>query len=352
MTKMMKALAQGAAALTMAAGLGSVAAPANAQTTYTKDNPLKVALVLNGTLGDKAFFDSAQEGMTRAMKDLPVTVKTIEAGYNRASWEPALADAADGDYDVIIAGTFDMADPMAQVAPDHPDKKFVYFDNVMDYSKGFSNVLSVQYRTSTAAYLAGYAAASASKTGTLGQILGTEGSVILEFVVGFEQGAKAAKPDIKLLRATVNSANPFSDPAKGKELALAQIQQGADVIFPIAGGTGIGALQAARDSKVMAIGVDADQATIFSATDEAQADVIITSVEKRVGDSLFVILKQTVDGTAKYGTASTLGLQEGSTGISKNKWYEGFLSADVRAKIDQAEKDIISGKIKVDTTMQ
>ena len=192
----------------------------------------------------------------------------------------------------------------------------------MDYSKGFENVLSVQYRTSTAAYLAGYAAASVSKTGTLGQILGTEGSVILEFVVGFEQGAKAAKPDIKLLRATVNSANPFSDPAKGKELALAQIQQGADVIFPIAGGTGIGALQAARDSKVMAIGVDADQATIFSATDEAQADVIITSVEKRVGDSLYVILKQTVDGTAKYGTASTLGLQEGSTGISKNKWYD------------------------------
>ena len=151
------------------------------------------------------------------MKELPVVVKTIEPGYDRSKWQPALADAADGDYDVVITGTFDMAPYVAELAPQYPDKKFILFDDTVDYAKGgFDNVLSVQYRTSTAAYLAGYAAAKVSKTGTMGQILGTEGSVILEFVVGFEQGAKAANPNAKLLRATVNSANPFSDPAKAR----------------------------------------------------------------------------------------------------------------------------------------
>ncbi|MBB3932274.1 basic membrane protein A [Kaistia hirudinis] len=352
MKKVLKALSQGAAALTVATGLGMAALPAHAESTYTKEHPLKVALVLNGTLGDKSFFDSAQRGMDQAMKELPVTVKTIEPGYDRGKWQPALADAADGDYDVIIAGTFDMAGFVADIAPQYPDKKFILFDDTVDYSKGgFDNVLSVQYRTSTAAYLAGYAAAKVSKTGTLGQILGTEGSVILEFVVGFEQGAKAANPNAKLLRATVNSATPFNDPAKGKELALAQIQQGADVIFPIAGSTGIGALQAARDDKKLAIGVDSDQATIFAATDPAQAEVILTSVEKRVGESLFLILKQTVDGTAKYGTSSILGLQEGAVGISENKYYDALVPEAVRKEVKEQEQKIISGEIKVETTM-
>lgn len=351
MTKFVKTLSRSAAVLGMAAGLGAVTLPAQAA-EYTKEHPLKVALVLNGTLGDKSFFDSAQQGMLKAMKELPVTVKTIEASYDRSKWQPALADAADGDYDVVIAGTFDMTGYVADLAPQYPNKKFILFDDSVDYSKGgFNNVLSVQYRTSTAAYLAGFAAAKVSKTGTLGQILGTEGSVILEFVVGFEQGAKAAKPDVKLLRATVNSANPFSDPAKGKELALAQIQQGADVIFPIAGSTGIGALQAVRDSKKLGIGVDSDQATIFEATDPAQAAAILTSVEKRVGDSLVLILKETVDGTAKYGTSSILGLKEGAVGISENKFYKKLVPEAIREQVREQEKKIIDGTIKVDTTM-
>lgn len=345
-----------AACLTVAAGLVSAIAvglPAIVQAaTYDKDHPLKVALVIHGTLGDKSFFDSAEAGLQKAVKELPVTLKTIEAGNNRSNWQPALADATDGDYDVIIAGTFDMSGFVADIAPQYPDKKFILFDDTVDYSKGnLGNVLSLQYRVSTASYLAGYAAAKASKTGTVGEILAVEASVINEFVVGFEQGAKAANPNIKALRAVVNSSMPFNDPAKGKELALAQIQQGADVIFPIAGGTGIGALQAARDSKVLAIGVDSDQAAIFAPTDPAQAAVILTSVEKRVGNSLYLILKETIDGTAKYGTASLLGLQDGAVGISKNSYYEKLVPADVRAEVDAQEKKIVSGEIKVDTAM-
>ncbi|MFM2282303.1 MAG: hypothetical protein RLZZ444_4534, partial [Pseudomonadota bacterium] len=191
--------------------------------------------------------------------------------------------------------------------------------------------------------------AKLSTTGTLGEILGMEFKTVTDFAVGFDQGAKAAKPDIKILKAV---ANTFSDPAKGKELALAQMGQGADVIFPIAGGTGIGALQAVRDAKKLAVGVDSDQATIFAPTDAAQADVIFTSVEKKVGQSLYTALEQTIDGKAPYGTALLLGLKDGAVGISKNAYYEKLVPAEVRAEVDAIEKKIVDGEIAVDTSMK
>jgi basic membrane protein A len=317
---------------------------------YSKDNPLKVALVLHGTLGDKSFFDSAAAGMKLAEEKLPVTVKIIEAGYQKDRWQPALADAADSDYDVIIAGTFEMTGFISEMAKDYSDKKFIVFDDAPDFSTGCcANVLGIQYLTSTAGYLAGYASAKLSTTGTLGEILGMEFKTVTDFAVGFDQGAKAAKPDIKILKAV---ANTFSDPAKGKELALAQMGQGADVIFPIAGGTGIGALQAVRDAKKLAVGVDSDQATIFAPTDAAQADVIFTSVEKKVGQSLYTALEQTIDGKAPYGTALLLGLKDGAVGISKNAYYDKLVPAEVRAEVDAIEKKIVDGEIAVDTSMK
>ncbi|RYG93577.1 MAG: BMP family ABC transporter substrate-binding protein, partial [Alphaproteobacteria bacterium] len=148
--------------------MASTAIPATAQ-EYTKENPLKVALVLHGTLGDKSFFDSANAGMEKAKAELPVDVKVIELGYDRSKWQAGLADATDSGYDVIIAGTFDMTGYITELAPQYPDVKFIDFDDSPDYSKGdYKNILAVQYTTAAAGYLAGYAAAKVSKTGTLG----------------------------------------------------------------------------------------------------------------------------------------------------------------------------------------
>jgi basic membrane protein A len=337
-----------AAGLLLAAGLMAAAAPSFAQ-EYTEENPLKVALVLHGTLGDKSFFDSAAAGMKKAEDELPVTVKIIEAGYDRSKWQPALADATDSDFDVIIAGTFDMTGYIVELAPQYPDVKFIDFDDAPDFAAcECSNVLAVQYGTSTAGYLAGYAAAKISTSGILGTIIGMEFPTVTDFKVGFDQGALAAKPDVQILNAV---AGTFSDPAKGKEIALAQLSQGADVIFPIAGGTGIGALQAVRDAGKLAVGVDSDQATIFAPTDPAQADVIFTSVEKKVGESLFLALKGTIEGTQEYGKAVLLGLKDGAVGISKNAQYEKLVPAEVRAEVDALEAKIVSGELVVDTVM-
>jgi basic membrane protein A len=338
-----------AAQLMLGVGLAALMPFAVAAQDYTEDDPLTVALVVHGTLGDKSFFDSAAAGLERAEAELPVDVTVIEAGNDRSRWQPALADAADQGFDVVIAGTFDMTGFMTELAGEYPDTRFILFDDAPDFTGGeYPNILAITYRTSTAAYLAGYAAASVSETGILGEVLGVEGATVLEFAVGFEQGARAANPDVQILRAVAGS---FTDPAKGKELALAQFAQGADIVFPIAGGTGIGALQAARDEGKLAIGVDSDQAAIFAPTDPAQAEAIFTSVEKRIGDSLYTALQQTMDGTAPYGSALLLGLQDGAVGITRNAQYEARVPEEVRAQVDALEQQIIGGEIQVDTMM-
>ena len=325
-------------------------APAAHAAEYSKDNPLKVVLVVHRNLGDKSFFDSAAAGLEKAKAELPVEVKIIEAGYDRGRWQPALADATDGGYDVVIAGTFDMTGFVAELAPQYPDTKFIVFDDAPDFTTGCcANVLGLQYQTSSAGYLAGYAAAKLSKSGTLGTIIGMEFPTVTDFKVGFDEGAKAARPDVKILNVV---AGTFSDPAKGKEMALAQLAQGADVIFPIAGATGIGALQAARDAGKLAVGVDSDQATIFEATDPAQAAVIFTSVEKKVGDSLYLVLRDTIAGKAEYGKRLLLGLPEGAVGISRNKYWEKIVPAELRTEIDGLEAKIASGEIVPSTVMK
>ena len=342
-------LTKAAAGLALAAGLTATALPAFAQ-TYSKDNPLKVVFVVHGTLGDKSFIDSAAAGLNKAAADLPITLKIIEAGTDRSKWEPALDDAADAGYNVIVAGTFDMIDFVTKLAPQYPDEKFITFDTAPDYTKcDCKNVLGIMYQTSSAGYLAGYAAGKISKSGIIGEIVGMDFPTVTDFKVGFDQGAKAANPKIQILSQV---AGTFTDPAKGKEIALAQIGQGADIIFPIAGGTGIGSLQAVKDSGKLAVGVDSDQAAIFEATDPAQAAVIFTSVEKKVGQSLYLALQDTIAGKATYGQSVLLGLKDGAVGISKNKQYETLVPADVRADVDAQEKKITSGEITVDTVMK
>lgn len=343
-------LGKTATGLLLTAGLMvSTAIPAGAA-EYTKENPLKVALVVHGNLGDKSFFDSAAAGLKQAEAELPISVKIIEAGMDRSKWEPALDDAADSGYDVIITGTFEMIDFVARVAGEYPEEKFISFDAAPDYAAcGCENVLGLMYQTSSAGYLAGFASAKLSKTGTLATIIGADFPTVTDFRVGFDQGAKAANPNVVLL---TQDAGTFTNPAKGKEIALAQIGQGADVIFPIAGGTGIGALQAVKDSGKLAVGVDSDQAAIFEPTDPAQAAVIFTSVEKKIGQSLLIALKGTIDGSQAYGKSELLGLKEGAVGISKNKFYDEIVPADLRAEIDALEQKIASGEIVVDTLMK
>jgi len=330
-----------------------------AQATNTpapQKGPLKVVLLINGVLGDKSFFDSAQRGMERAAKELGVQFKTIEAGTDPTRWESALEDAAaTEDYDILICGTWQMNDYLGKIAPQYPDKKFIIFDTSVDYSKGnLGNVYSVLYKQNEGSYLAGlYAAMMTQKDmpgmndqKVIGVIGGQDIPVINDFIVGYKQAARDFDPDTQVI---VQYAGGWNDPAKGKEITLAMYEQGADIVFNVAGGTGMGIFEAAEEKGHYAIGVDSDQAMIVKDTNPAQAERILTSMMKNVDNSLFRALKLHLEGKLVYGQAEYLGIAEGGVGLAKNEYYEKYTPDDVKAAIEEAEQKILSGEIKVDT---
>jgi basic membrane protein A len=316
---------------------------------------LRVVLYLNGTLGDKSFFDSANRGVQRVGKELPVTVKTIEGGYDSSRWEPDLAQLAESNWDVVIAGTWQLQEALEKLAPKYPAKKFITFDTSVTYSKGgLDNVYSILYKQNEGSFLVGALAAMVTNSRmplangqkVVGFLGGMDIPVINDFKVGFEQGAKYVDPKMQVLVSYVGS---FSDAAKGKELMLAQYDQGADIAFNVAGQAGLGLLDAAKDKKRYAIGVDSDQYLLFKDSDPEKASYIVTSMLKNVDYSLFRAIKGTLDGSITYGAAEALGIKDGGIGVAENDNFSKLISPDIRSKIKALEKKIISGEIKVDT---
>jgi basic membrane protein A len=315
---------------------------------------VKVVNLINGVQGDKSFFDSAVRGTTQAEEELGVCVKIIEAGIDPAKWQPALEDAAaNEEYDVMILGTYQMTEFLQVLAKNYPDKKFVIYDapvNYEDTENPVTNVYSVSYKQNEGSYLAGYYAGLMTKTGTIGAVGGQDIPVINDFIVGYKQGAVDAGLDEANI--IVQYAGSWNDPAKGKEIALAMYQQGADIVFQIAGGTGVGVFEAAKEMDKWAIGVDSDQALIEEETNPDVAAHIITSMMKNVDNSLYRALKLHLEGTLPYGQAEALGVAEEGVGLAYNKFYDEVTPDDVKAKMEQVQKDLLEGKITVDTVFK
>ncbi|MEW5814607.1 MAG: BMP family ABC transporter substrate-binding protein [Spirochaetota bacterium] len=325
------------------------------QAAAPAEKKVKVVLYVNGTLGDKSFFDSAARGINKAIADLGITGKVIEGGYDPARWEPDITQLAEGDWDIIIAGTWQLQEILEKLAPKHPDKKFFTYDTSVDYSKqGLGNVYSILYSQNEASFLMGALAAmvttsdmpAANKEKVVGFLGGMDIPVINDFKVGFIQGVEYIDPQVKTL---VAYAGAFSDPAKGKELTLAMFDQGADITFNVAGETGLGGIDAAKEKKRYTIGVDSDQYLLFVDTDSEKANWIVTSMMKNVDVSLYRGIKMHIEGNLKYGEAEVLGLAKDGVGVADNDNYKKQIPANFREKLKELEQKIISGEIKVKT---
>ncbi len=319
--------------------------------------PKKIVLLVSGTLGDKSFFDSANHGMQLIREKFGDAVRTrvIEMGYDQSKWQPSLEDIAGQDWDLIIVGTYQMPDILAQVAEEYPKRAFLIFDSSMDYTKGANkNVYSIVYKQNEASYLAGVMAEGMVKSGAIpaadGRALGFLGGmdipVINDFLTGYVGGAQAVDP---AARVAVSYIGSFADAAKGKELAMAQYRAGVGIGFNVAGQAGLGQLAAAKEMSRLAIGVDSDQEAIFRTSDPATADKVVTSVLKRVDNSLLRAVELMQQGKLPLGSSEALGLKEGAVGIVKNAVYEKLVPPAVRQSVDTAEADIASGKIVVPT---
>lgn len=325
--------------------MGALVACAPAKEEPVVAEKVKVAMLVNGNLGDKSFFDSAKEGLDKVAATGKIEVKIVEGSSDETKWQPALIDLCDQDYDIIVAGTWQMVDYVTQAAKDYPDKKFIVFDTEVTDQPN-KNVYNITYKQNEGSYLGGYIAAKLSKTGVIGAVGGMNIPVINDFFVGYIEGAQAANPNIKVAMSYIDS---FIDSAKGKELALAQFNNNkADVIFQVAGNAGMGVLEAAAEAGFTGIGVDADQYALLTEAGKTDiANKVPTSVLKKVGASLEYALTQDLEGKLAWGTTGNLGLVQGTVGIAKNSYYEQVIPADLRAEVDALEADIASGKIVV-----
>lgn len=323
----------------------------------TKKDKLKVACLINGNLGDKSFFDSADNGMKLIKEKLGYDVKTIEMGFDQTKWKPTLQDVSEQDYDVIVVGTWQMKENLEEVAPQYKDKKYVIFDSSVDYGKGdLSNVYSIEYKQNEGSFIAGALAAKvttskmplANPEKKIGFLGGMDIPVINDFLVGYIEGAKHIDKDIKV---AISYIGDFENSAKGKEMALAQYNQGADIGFNVAGQAGLGQLDAAKDAKKYAIGVDSDQAMLFKDKDAAKSDLIPTSVLKRVDNSLLRAMELMKDGKLAFGKREVLGLKENAIEIVENEYYTKLISEDIRKEMKDLEDKIVKGEVKVSSAL-
>lgn len=312
--------------------------------------------VCTGQLGDKSFNDSANDGMQRIASDLGCEIKVIEIGRDQTKWEPTFQDLAEeGKYDVIISNGSSSAEVIEQVAEEFPEQKFVMFDSDMEEGK-WPNLYAISYKQNEGSYLAGVLAAlvtesdmeNANEEKKIGFVGGSEHPIITDFLVGYIAGAKSVDPDIKVYVSYIGS---WDDTAKGKETAIAQYNQGVDIIFPAAEQAGLGCVEAAAEMDKYIIGVDSDQAMLFSGTDEAKANVILTSVLKNVGDSLVRMAEMEMEGTVPYGQYESLGLKESGAGLADNDYFQKNVPDDIKSIIEEKKQEVLDGKVEIPTAL-
>ncbi|HWQ51629.1 MAG TPA: BMP family ABC transporter substrate-binding protein, partial [Terriglobales bacterium] len=317
--------------------------------------PVRIANLINGNLGDLSFFDSAKAGMDMISAEYgdKVQIDTVEMSYDNTKWEPSLLDACEEGYDVVICGTWQMTGFVENIADTYPDITFLMYDTSVDWTKGtFANVHCIEYKQNEGSYLAGLLAASMSKTGKLGFVGGIDNDVIKDFLVGYVEGAKSVNPDIQI---AVSYVGGFSDSATGKDLALAQFAKGVDVNYGCAGQAGLGVFEAAvekggKEAGLTCIGVDSDQGMIFMEQGEtAKAEITATSMLKRVDLSLFDAVKAYMDGTLTYGETDYVGMAEECVGLAENELYTAIVPEDIRAKVADASAKLQSGEITCGT---
>ncbi len=283
---------------------------------------------------DKSFNEAAFNGAQRWVEETGGSFREIEM-QSEAQREQALRRFAEAGANPVITMGFGMADPLASVAPDYPDTKFVVIDVTWLEAP---NIRQVGFAEHEGSYLVGMLAAMASKSGTVGFVGGMDVPLIRHFGCGFAQGVKAANPDATVI-ANMTGTTPaaWNDPVKGSELTKAQISQGADVIYAAAGGTGVGVLQTAADEGILSIGVDSNQ-------NHLHPGKVLTSMLKRVDVAVYEAMKA---GENVETGVFTMGLAEEGVGYAVDENNEALLTDEMKATVEAARQSIIDGDTKV-----
>ena len=295
-----------------------------------------------GGKDDRSFNAAAWEGVQRAAKDLPIVLRDIEPGTPNAI-EPAMRAFAERNFDLIIGVGFAQAPIMEQVAKDYPNIQFAIIDGVSE----LPNVASLVFKEHEGSYLVGILAAKASRSGTIGFLGGMDIGLIHRFAKGYEEGAKSVNPNIRVIENYVGVTDgAWNNPGKGKELSLAQIGKGADVIFTAAGNSGLGAFDAVEQqgkqnnrATHFVIGVDSNQNMV-------KPGFVLTSMVKRVDNAVYDIVTDVVNRRFVPGI-HVFGLDKDGVGYAMDDYNKDLVPPEAIQEAEAAKKKIIAGEIKV-----
>jgi basic membrane protein A len=301
----------------------------------TSATPFVVLVTDINQLNDHGFNQLAYQGLQRAEKQLGVRGDVYQSA-SAQDYVPNLSTAARRKADLVVAVGFDQAAAVAKVAKEFPDTHFAIIDvDQRDLTGKPKNVEGLIFREQEVGYLAGYLAGLQElKTGgknTIGSVGGEKQPPVDRYIAGYEAGARKADPAVKLLNAY---SQDWVDQAKCKNAALSQIAAGATIIFQVAGGCGLGVLDAAKERNVWGIGVDADQSYL--------GPQVLTSAEKRVDTSVYSTIQQVLADKFAGGTNAVFSLSNNGVGLGKIS--PKVPKADV-AKVQAIAKQIASGKI-------
>lgn len=305
-----------------------------------------------GGLGDKSFNDLSWAGLEKAKSDLGADTKVLES-KQIADYESNLTQLAGAGYSPIFAVGFLMTDAVTKIAGTTPGTNFggidIFFENPP------KNVVGLNFKEQEAGYLAGIVAGLATKESfdsrlnsknVIGFVGGMPIPPVQRYEAGFVAGAKSVNPTVKVISLY---AGKFDDQAKGKELGLSAISQGADIVFAAAGQTGIGTFNACQSSKkALFIGVDSDQYLTLT----NPGDTILTSAVKRIDNAVFQVVKQAKEGAFPGGQNLSFGLKEDGVGVAPFHDFDAKVSQAIKDAVDKAVADIKSGAVTVPETVK
>jgi basic membrane protein A and related proteins len=292
--------------------------------------PLKVALVLPGSVSDGTFNAAAAKGIKEAQAKYPNVTVSVRENTGMAQIEAALFEYASNGYDVVIGHGFQFAEAAKKIHNQFPKTWFII--NTAKVSEA-PNLASFDNRWGDAGYVAGALAGLLTKSGTVGAVGGIPVPVIQEYNEGFERGAKRTRPDVKALSAYVGS---FSDVAKGKEVTLALIEKGADVVTASGNESVIGTLEAAKEKGVLMIGTAFDSASFAP-------DTVVTTALINFDVNIDLAIGKILDGTIKP-ESYVLGFNENGIGLAGYGKFDDKISAADKAKVQAIVDEIKAGK--------
>lgn len=286
------------------------------------------------------------DGTSCGKPKMDIVLRDIEPG-NPTSIEPAMRAFAERGFDLIIGVGFAQQPIIDTVAKEYPNIHFAIVDGVSE----LPNVASLVFKEHEGSYLVGILAAKASKTGTIGFIGGMDIGLIHRFEKGYEEGAQSVNPNIRVVQNYVGVTDAaWNNPGKGKEIALAQIGKGADVLFTAAGNSGLGAFDAVEQqgkqngrATHFVIGVDSNQNMV-------KPGFVLTSMVKRVDNAVYSIVQDVVSGHFQAGF-HVYGLDKDGVGYAMDENNKDLVTPEMIQQAEEAKKKIIAGQIKVTDAM-